>query len=47
MKLSEHFTLGELTKTKTGIDNVPNEEPVASALNKLCATQRYCSTSAT
>ena len=26
MKLSEHFTLAELTKTKTGIENVPNEE---------------------
>ena len=26
--LSEHFTLGELTKTKTGIENVPNEEQV-------------------
>ena len=26
--LSEHFTLGELTKTKTGISNVPNEEQV-------------------
>ena len=25
MKLSEHFTLRELTKTKTGIENVPNE----------------------
>ena len=28
MNLSEHFTLAELTKTKTGIDNVPNEEQV-------------------
>ena len=27
-KLSEHFTLRELTKTKTGIENVPNEEQV-------------------
>ena len=27
-KLSEHFTLRELTKTKTGISNVPNEEQV-------------------
>ena len=26
MRLSEHFTLAELTKTKTGIENVPNEE---------------------
>ena len=26
--LSEHLTLGELTKTKTGIENVPNEEQV-------------------
>ena len=35
MKLSEHFTLGELTKTKTGIDNVPNEEQVNN-LKRLC-----------
>ena len=35
MKLSEHFTLGELTKTKTGIENVPNEEQVAN-LKRLC-----------
>ena len=33
--LSEHFTLGELTKTKTGIDNVPNEEQVKN-LRRLC-----------
>ena len=33
--LSEHFTLGELTKTKTGIENVPNEEQVAN-LKRLC-----------
>ena len=26
--LSEHFSLAELTKTKTGISNVPNEEQV-------------------
>ena len=35
MKLSEHFTLGELTKTKTGIENVPNEEQVNN-LKRLC-----------
>ena len=35
MKLSEHFTLGELTKTKTGIKNVPNEEQVNN-LKRLC-----------
>ncbi len=34
-KLSEHFTLGELTKTNTGIDNVPNEEQVDN-LRRLC-----------
>ena len=34
-KLSEHFTLGELTKTKTGIENVPNEEQVNN-LKRLC-----------
>ena len=33
--LSEHFTLGELTKTKTGINNVPNEEQVNN-LKRLC-----------
>ena len=35
MNLSEHFTLAELTKTKTGIDNVPNEEQVEN-LKRLC-----------
>ncbi len=35
MKLSEHMTLGELTKTNTGIDNVPNEEQVNN-LKRLC-----------
>ena len=35
MKLSEHFELGELTKTKTGIENVPHEEQVNN-LNRLC-----------
>ena len=34
-KLSEHFELGELTKTKTGIENVPNEEQVNN-LKRLC-----------
>ena len=33
--LSEHFTLGELIKTKTGINNVPNEEQVEN-LKRLC-----------
>ena len=35
MRLSEHFTLGELTQTKTGIENVPNEEQVNN-LKRLC-----------
>ena len=35
MKLSEHFELGELTKTKTGIENVPNEEQVKN-LKRVC-----------
>ena len=35
MKLSEHFELGELTKTKTGIENVPNEEQVNN-LKRVC-----------
>ena len=35
MKLSEHMTLGELTKTKTGIENIPNEEQVEN-LKRLC-----------
>ena len=35
MKLSEHMTLGELTKTKTGIENVPNEEQVKN-LKRVC-----------
>ena len=35
MNLSEHFELGELTKTKTGISNVPNEEQVNN-LKRLC-----------
>ncbi len=36
MKISEHFTLGEVTKTKKGIDNVPNEEQVNN-LKRLCS----------
>ena len=28
MKLSEHFSLAELCKTKTKIENVPNEAQV-------------------
>ena len=35
MYLSEHFSLGELTKTKTGISNVPNEEQVNN-LRRVC-----------
>ena len=35
-KLSEHFSLAELTKTKTGIENVPNEEQVKN-LKRLCS----------
>ena len=34
-KLSEHFTLAELTETKTGIENVPNEEQVNN-LKRVC-----------
>ena len=35
MKLSEHMTLGELTKTNTGIENVPNEAQVEN-LRRVC-----------
>ncbi len=35
VRLSPHFTLEELTKTNTGIDNVPNEEQVDN-LKRLC-----------
>jgi hypothetical protein len=35
MNLSEHLTLGELTKTKTGIENVPNEAQVNN-LRRVC-----------
>ncbi len=35
MKLSEHFSLRELTKTKTGIENVPNEGQVEN-LKRVC-----------
>ena len=35
MKLSEHFSLAELTKTNTGIENVPNEAQVEN-LKRLC-----------
>jgi len=35
MKLSEHFGLAELCKTKTGIDNVPNEAQVEN-LKRVC-----------
>ena len=33
--LSEHFKLAELCKTKTGMENVPNEEQVNN-LKRLC-----------
>ena len=35
VNLSEHFSLGELTKTSVKIDNVPNEEQVKN-LRRLC-----------
>ena len=35
MNLSQHFKLGELCKTKTGIENVPNEEQVEN-LKRVC-----------
>jgi len=35
IRLSEHFTLAELTKTKTNLTNVPNEAQVAN-LKRLC-----------
>ena len=35
MRLSEHFTLGELCKTKTGIKNVPNEAQVEN-MKRVC-----------
>ena len=35
MKLSEHMTLAELTKTNTGIENVPNEAQVEN-LKRVC-----------
>ncbi len=35
MKLTEHFTLEELTKTKVRMDNVPNEEQVEN-LKRVC-----------
>ena len=35
IKLSEHFTLGELTKTNTKIKNEPNEAQVEN-LKRLC-----------
>ena len=35
MKLSEHFSLAELTKTNTGIENVPNEAQVEN-LKRVC-----------
>jgi hypothetical protein len=37
MQLSEHFTLAELTKTNTGLDNEPNNEAVMN-LKRLVTT---------
>ena len=34
-RLSEHFTLGELTKTRVNIENVPNEAQLEN-LKRLC-----------
>ena len=34
-RLTPHFTLAELTQTKTGIENVPNEEQVNN-LKRVC-----------
>ena len=34
-RLSEHFTLGEFTKTRVNIENVPNEAQVEN-LKRLC-----------
>ena len=36
MKLAEHFTLGEMTKTSTGLANEPNEAQVMN-LMRLCS----------
>ena len=35
LRLTPHFTLSELTKTNTGIENVPNEAQVEN-LKRLC-----------
>ena len=35
IRLSEHFTLAELTKTNTNLKNVPSEAQVAN-LKRLC-----------
>ena len=35
MQLSEHFTLAELTKTGTGLDNTPSAEAIMN-LKRLC-----------
>ena len=36
MRLSQHFTMGELCKTTTGIENVPNAAQVEN-LKRLCS----------
>ena len=38
IKLSEHFTLAEMTKTSVKIKNVPNEAQVKN-LKRLCGTR--------
>ena len=36
MRLSGHFSLRELTKTRTGIENVPNDEAQMENLKRVC-----------
>ena len=38
--LSEHFSLAELTKTKTGIENVPSEAQVEN-LKRVCLSSGF------
>ena len=37
MKLSEHFSLEEMIKTKTGMSNIPDDKAVANLKNILPA----------
>ena len=39
MKLSEHFSLEEMIKTKTGMSNIPDDKAVAN-LKNIC--QNWC-----